>query len=172
MLYKNTLEKLRKEEGINYLDMDQVSKAISISYETMGMYNKEILSRMCFHNVILDKLYEYNVISADKKNFYYDLPSYICILNDLDDSITMHLNINPNTLFLNEIKDVQNRLRIIKQNLKDDVNLVKISKPFIKHAELQLKDKIKESKKEQKALLYAKKRLLKRKEKQLNEKIR
>ena len=165
MLYKKTLEKLRKEDGVNYFDMNQLDKAISINYETKIMYDEELLSNMCFHNVRLDELFKYNVISADKKNFYYDFPSYMCILNDLDDSITMHLNINPNTLFLNEIKDVQNRLRIIKQNLKDDVNLVKISKPFIKYAKLQLKDDIKENKKEYKALLYAKKRLLSRKDK-------
>lgn len=165
MLYKKTLEKLRKEDGVNYFDMNQLDKAISINYEIKIMYNEELLSNMCFHNVILDELFKYNVISADKKNFYYDTPSYLCILNDLDDAIKTYLKKNSNPLFLNEIMDVYNRLKIIKQNIKDDVNLVKISKPFIKYAKLQLKDDIKENKKEYKALLYAKKRLLSRKDK-------
>lgn len=159
------MERLRKDEGINYLDMDQVNKALTINYETKEMYNKDILSRMCFYNVILDELFKYNVISADRKNFYHDVPSYMCVLNDLSDLINMYLIENPNTSFLNEIKDVQNRLILLKNNLKDDVNLVKTFKPYVKRAKSTLKREIKENKKEGKALMYAKKKLLKRKEK-------
>lgn len=169
MLYKNTLGKLKSEMGVCYFDLDQVDSALRVCDDTSYAYNLEINSIMCFHNGILDELFKYNVISADERNFYYDKPSYIYILKYLENSINYYLKNNLNNNYKKQIMKVQKRVQILKENIKNDKNLIKITKPLVRKMKSSYKEDLKELKVQRKALTYAKKRI-KRKEKE-NEKL-
>lgn len=162
MLYINTLEKLRKEFGICYFDLDQVNAAIKICDDINNNYQEEINSVMCFHNVILEELFKYNVISADDAILYYDKPTYLYVLDYLNSCINSYFE-NGNIKHKDEIKKIQKKLLILKGNLKKDEILVKKTKELYNFAKSSYKGELREIRKQRRALVYAKKRI-KRKE--------
>lgn len=161
MLHKKTLERLRKEAGVCYYDLDQVNKALDICHQKYVMFNNEFKAAMCFHNVILNDLLKYNVISADKFDSYNDIPSFQFVLNDLDNLLSSYLLEHPYDKNKEELIKIQKRLGILKGNIKDDEVLIEVSKPFIKMRMKALKDDITNTQKETKALIHIKRKLKK-----------
>lgn len=162
MLHKKTLERLRKEAGVCYYDLDQVNKALDICHDKYVMFNNEFKASMCFHNVILNDLFKYNVISADKFDLYKDFPSFKFVLDDLDDLLSSYILKQTNDENKEALQKVQKRLKILKGNIKDDEVLIEVSKPFIKMRMKYLEDDIKNAKEETEALIYIKRKLKKK----------
>lgn len=162
MLHKKTLERLRKEAGVCYYDLDQVNKALDVCRQKYVMFGKEIKEAMCFHNVILDDLLKYNVISPAEFNIYYNQPSFRFILNALGVLLSSYLVNNPNDVNKEKLINVQKHLNILKSKIRNNDDLRNLSKLFVEKKFEELKDDIKTAKEETEALIYIKRKLKKK----------
>ena len=163
MLYKKILFRLYKEAGINYNNIDDIEKALTICNNVKREYEDQLDSTMCYHNGILSDLLKFGVISKREYNLFYDKPSYIETLIAID-----HLLYRKSEdINYSEKIDVINSFRKTVHNLEDYItdngNLEDIAKNARDNMYDELKNAIKRNKKEGKALTYQRRKLSRRK---------
>ena len=163
MLYKKTLTRLHEDAGINYNNIDDVKKALIICNDIKQNYENQLNSTMCYHNGILCHLLDIGIINEAEYNLFYDKPSYIETLIDID-----HLLFRKSEdVNYSEKIDIINSFRKTVHNLEDYItdngNLEDIAKNARDNMYDELKNAIKRNKKEGKALTYQLRKLLRRK---------
>lgn len=163
MLYKRTLTRLYKEAGINYYNIEDVKKALIMCNNIRQDYENQLDSTMCYHNGVLSDLLKFEIISKREYKSFYDIPSYISVLLDIDH---MLFRKSEKRNFVDEI-DIINSARESIHNLEEiiinDDNLKDLAKNARDNMYDDLKGAIKRNKKEAKALNYQYKKLSRRK---------
>lgn len=163
MLYKKILFRLYKEAGINYNNIDDIKKALTICNNVKREYEDQLDSTMCYHNGILSDLLKFGVISKREYKSFYDIPSYISVLFDIDH---MLFRKSEKGNYVDEI-DIINHARESIHNLEEiiinDDNLKDLAKNARDNMYDELKGAIKRNKKEGKALTYQQRKLSRRK---------
>lgn len=163
MLYKKTLTRLYEEAGINYKNIDDVNKALIICNDVKQDYENQLDSTMCYHNGILCDLLKFGIINEEEYNLFYDKPSYISTLINIDHLLFRRSEDINYSDKINEMNSFRKTIHNLEDFIGNDDNLEEIAKNARDNMYDDLKGAIKRNKKEVKALNYQYKKLSRRK---------